>query len=306
MRLFARVAEAGSFTGAARQLGVPKQTLSRRVAELERALGVQLLHRTTRSLRPSDAGAAYALRCAELVRMAEEANRAASEAQDEPRGLLRVSADPVFGEAFLGPLLVEYARRWPAVGIEVVLTRRRVELLEEGFDVAFRVGQLDDASLLGLRLGPARVRYCASPAYLARRGTPQRPAQLSAHDTLAVSSDGSNARWPFRGRRGLALVPVQARLRFSSLALARTAALAGLGIGLFPEFACAEDLRRGRLVSVLEEHVAEVGSVWLVHPAARFLSARIRAFVELARRRLAATLGTEGASRSTRKPRSPR
>src|SRR5262249_53309451 len=144
--------EAGSFTAAARTSGVPKQTLSRRVAELERALGARLLHRTTRRLRLTDAGAAYAARCAEIERIAEEANRAAADTQEVPRGTLRVTADPVFGEAFLTDLVLDYAQAWPEVRLEVVLTRRRVDLVEEGFDVAFRVGQVDDPALSGFAL----------------------------------------------------------------------------------------------------------------------------------------------------------
>jgi DNA-binding transcriptional LysR family regulator len=214
MRLFAAVAGTGSISGAAQQLGMPKQTLSRRIGQLERDLGAQLLHRTTRRLRLTDVGAGYAERCRELVRLADDANRAVADAHDVPRGTLRITADPVFGEAFVGDLVLDYARRWPEVAIEVALTRRRVDLIEEGFDVAFRVGQVDDPALSGLRLGPARG--------------------------------------PFRGSRGPRLLPVKGRLVLTSFAMAHAAARAGLGIAIFPEFACAADVRRRRLVPVLE------------------------------------------------------
>ncbi len=286
MRLFAKVAELKSFTAAGRQLGLPKQTLSRRVAELERALGVTLMHRTTRRLQLSELGAAYAARCAELVRAADEANRAVTDAHAAPRGTLRVTADPTFGEAFLPGLINAYARRCPEVRLDVVLTRRRVDLIEEGFDVAFRVGQLDDALLSGVRLGPARVRYCASPGYVARRGAPARPEELARHDCLVVT-DGAPVRWPFASRQGLRLIPVAGRMTFSSFALARSAALAGLGVAIFPEFACAEDVRRRKLVAVLDARPVDVGAVWLVHAARRFLPASVRAFTELARARFA-------------------
>jgi DNA-binding transcriptional LysR family regulator len=287
MRLFQRVAEARSFTAAARLLGIPKQTLSRRVAELEQALDVQLLHRTTRRLHLTEIGAVYAERCAEIVRLAEEANRAVIDDQQVPRGVLRITADPTFGEAFLTRLVVEYASRWPEVQVEVVLTRRRVDLAEEGFDVAFRVGRVEDPALASTNLGPARIRYCASPAYLAGHGTPGRPEDLQRHECILVVSDGLPVRWPFRGPRGDMLVPVSGRLRFTSSAMAHAAALHGLGIAIFPEFACAEDLRLGRLVSVLDDWVMEVGAVWLVRPAARHLTARVRTFVDLALERLA-------------------
>jgi DNA-binding transcriptional LysR family regulator len=286
MRLFAKVAEARSFTAAARLLGMPKQTLSRRIAELEAALDVQLLHRTTRRLHLTDVGAAYAARCAEIVRMAEEANQVVTDTKQVPRGVLRVTADPVFGEAFVTGLVVEYARRWPDVQLDVVLTRRRVDLVEEGFDIAFRVGKVDEPGLTGTRLGPARVRYCASPGYLARQGTPRRPEDLRAHQCILVVSDGTQVRWPFRDPKGEALLPVSGRLRVNSFEMAREAALSGLGIAIFPEFACVEDLRRKRLVAVLDSFAAEVGSVWLLHPAQRYLAARVRTFVELAVQRL--------------------
>lgn len=285
MRLFARVAEAKSFTAAARTLGMPKQTVSRHIAELERALGVQLIHRTTRRLHMSDAGAAYAERCADVVRIADEANRAATDTQEVPRGRLRITADPLFGEAFLPDLVLEFARRWPEVGIDVVLTQRRLDLVEEGFEVAFRVGQVQDASLSGFNLGPARIRYCASPAYVARRGAPTSPDQLSRHDCIVVSSDTTAVRWPYPSAKGATTSPVSGRLRFSSHTMAHAAARAGLGIAIFPEFVCAKDLRQGRLVTVLGDCVVEVGSVWLVHAARTFLPARVRAFAELARER---------------------
>lgn len=288
MRLFARVAEARSFTAAARLLGMPKQTVSRRIAELERSLGIQLLHRTTRRLHLTEVGAAYAERCAELVRLAEEANRVVTDAQQVPRGVLRVTADPVFGDAFLTDLVVEYANRWPEVQVEVMLTQRRVDLVEEGFDVAFRIGKVEEPALTATSLGPARVHYCASPAYVKRRGAPARPEELAKHECILVVSEGAPVRWPFRGPKGdLLLVPVTGRLRFNSFAMAHAAAREGLGIAIFPEFTCAEDLRRKRLVTVLDEWTAQVGAVWLAYPTQRYLAARVRKFVDLARMRLA-------------------
>jgi DNA-binding transcriptional LysR family regulator len=289
MRLFARVAEVASFTAAARILGMPKQTVSRRVGDLEQALGVQLLHRTTRRLHLSDVGAAYAERCSEIVRIADEANRAVADTQRVPRGKLRITADPVFGEAFLPDLVIDFARRWPEVLIEVALTRRRVDLIAERFDVAFRVGQVDDAALSGFDLGPARVRYCASPSYVACRGIPATLQELERHDCILVAAEGEPVRWPFRATKGVTLVSVSGRLRFSSHAMARAAVLAGLGIAIFPEFACAEDVRRRRLVAVLDDCAANVGAVWLVHAARRFLPARVRAFADLTRERFAKT-----------------
>jgi DNA-binding transcriptional LysR family regulator len=287
MRLFSAVAEAKTFTAAARRLGVPKQTLSRRVARLEQALGAQLMHRTTRRLQLTAVGAAYAERCVEIVRIASEANRAVSDARQTPSGTLRVTADPVFGEAFLTDIVLDYAKTWPEVRVEVVLTRRKVDLIEEGFDIALRVGEVSDPSLSGVRLGPARVRYCASPTYVARRGTPEAVAELAKHDCIGVAAAGEPVGWPFRGRKGITLIPILPRLSLTSFPMAAAAARAGLGIAIFPEFACAKDVRAKRLVTLLDEHRIDVGSVWLVHAARRFLPARTRAFADLTRERFA-------------------
>lgn len=209
-----------------------------------------------------------------------------SHARDNPTGTLRITADPVFGDAFVSGVVNEYARRWPETRAEVILTRRHVDLIEERFDVAFRVGKPDDASLTGIELGPARIRYCASPGYVALRGAPSKATQLANHDCLVVS-DGGPARWPVTTPRGLELVPVSPRLLFSSLSMAHGAALAGLGVALFPEFSCADDLRRKKLVAVLGASSVHVGPVWLLTPTARFIPARVRAFVDLARERFA-------------------
>jgi DNA-binding transcriptional LysR family regulator len=286
MRLFAHVAEAKSFTVAARHLGVPKQTLSRRVGELEYALGVQLLQRTTRRMELTDVGAAYAGQCAEIVRLADDANRAVTDTRREPKGVLRITAEPLFGDAFLAPVVLEYAALWADVEIEVLLTRRRVDLVEEGFDVAFRVGRVDDKRLSSTKLGPARVRYCASPKYIRERGAPKSAADLRAHDCLVVQAEGEPGRWPIPSKKGITLAPVSGRLRFNSFAMTYSAALAGLGIGLFPDFACGEDLQRKKLVAVLAPMGVDVGAVWLTHPVQRYLAARVRTFVDLAIARL--------------------
>ena len=282
MRLFGALAELGSYTAAAHALGIPKQTLSRRIAELERRLAVQLVHRTTRSVRLSQVGAAYAERCRELVRAAAEANEAVRDAEQVPRGVLRISADPLFGETFVAELVIEQATRWRELGIEVSCTRRRVDLIEEGFDVAFRVGHVEDARLSATRLGPAHVRYCASPDYVRRHGRPRSADDLAKHECILVGGTGESPRWPLHVGDRMELVGVRGRLRFDSFAIAHRAALSGLGIAIFPEFACAADVAAGRLVPLFGDRPVDVGAVWLVHPRARYLTPRIRSFVELA------------------------
>lgn len=283
MRLYAAVVDAGSFTGASRALGIPKQTLSRRIAALERALGVRLLHRTTRRLRPTDVGAAYAARCDALVRLADEANAEVVGARTVPSGVLKASADAFFAETFLGPLLASFLEAYPEVDLDLRLTSRRVDLIEEGLDCAFRIGVLDDRpDLYASRLADADIRYCASPAYLARRGTPSAPADLTEHDCIVSTGGPGPTRWPMRDARGApsAFVIERPRVRAGSFAMARALVLAGRGIGVFPTIACAEDIDAGRLVPVLDDQVGPSGAVWLVRPARDFLPARVRAFVD--------------------------
>jgi len=272
MRAFATVVERASFTRAAAALGLPKQTVSRRVAELEEALGVRLLERTTRRVSATEAGADYARRCAEVLRLADDAAASVHERSLSPRGVLRVTADPVLGERFVTPIVLEYLRRHEGAHVEVVLTRRKVDLAEEGFDVAFRIG--GDA---GVRLGPARIRYCASPAYLASRGTPKRPEDLAKHECIVVASEGVPVRWPFRTKT----VAVSGRFRTTSFEQSHAAMRAGLGIGIAPELAVEADLAKKKLVSVLDAFTADAGGVWLLTRAGSDRLARVRAFVEL-------------------------
>jgi DNA-binding transcriptional LysR family regulator len=282
MRVFSKLAETGSLTAAARELAMPKQSVSRRLAELESALGVQLAVRTTRKLRLTEIGRAYAMRCSEVARLADEANRAALDELESPRGVLRITADHTFGEAFLPELACDYVQRYPDVQLDVVLTSRKVDLVEEGFDVAFRVGRLPDSTLVARRLGPARLIACAAPSYLAHRGAPKTPEALADHDCIDHTPGEGPTRWPFAGPDGPLPIAIEGRIRVNSLPMARASAIAGLGITCLPAFACADDLRTGRLVEVLASFSLDVGGVYLVYPHHRYLAARVRRFVDLA------------------------
>jgi DNA-binding transcriptional LysR family regulator len=279
MRVFAAVAEAASFTAAGRVLDLPKQTVSRRVAALEDALGVRLVHRTSRTMRLTPAGVAFAERCVEVVHLAEEAAAVVSD-EEEPRGLLRITATDAIGEAFVVPVVEALLARHPAVSAEVVLTERRVDLVAEGFDVAIRVGRLDDSSLVATRLGPATLRIVVRPPAPAVH----TPADLRDVDCIVHAAEARLARWPVSdGRGGVALVPVHARLAVNQVAAILHACRAGAGVALLPEFLVRDDLASGALVSVLDDHLADVGSVWSVTPSRRLQSSRVRAFLELAR-----------------------
>lgn len=286
MRVFAALADAGSISGAARALGMPKQTVSRRLAELEATLGVELARRTTRTLSLTDVGRAYATRCAEVVRLADDANRAVSSGLDEVGGTLRITADHTFGEAFLPGLVADYLAAWPDVEVEVLLTSRKVDLLREGIDVAFRIGPAPDVTYLAaMRLGPAALRTVASPRYLEGRAPPVTPEDLESHDCLSAVPTLEQTQWPMLVDGALRLVPVRARLRVTGLAMARHAALAGAGIAHLPGFAVRADLASGALVPVLEAYAPEVGGIHVVYPHGALLAPRVTELVAAAKAR---------------------
>ncbi len=282
MRVFWQVAVQGSFTAAGQALSMPKQTVSRRVAELERRLGVQLLYRTTRALRLTHEGRLYADHCEELVRVAEAAHAAVHGNIDVPRGRLRLSADPHFAEHFLVDALRRFTTEHSAVSVELVATERRVDLVEEGFDLAIRIGRLQDStSLVARRLAPAHIAYVASPSYLQQRGVPEVPDDLLAHDIVGGPQSQGATSWPFVQAGEVRLVALDPRLVVNRQELVQRLVLQGAGVGLFPRFSAAPHLASGALVQVLASHTPAVGDIWAVYHRSRAVPARVHAFVEL-------------------------
>lgn len=281
---FAGVLEAGTFRGAARALRVPRSTVSRKIAELEDRLGVRLLERTTRSVRLTEAGAAYHRQVAPALEALRQAERALSARQLEPTGRLRITAPDGFGESDFAELVAEYLRRFPAVTVEVELTNRRVDLLEEGFDLAIRAGPLADSSLVMRRLGSSQSALLhASPDYLRRRGTPRRVEELADHDCLVLL--GSARSWRLRRRGRFAEVPLRVRAAASSFPMLRTLALAGLGIARLPLQFGGDAVRTGALRTVLDQAAPPALPLHVVYPSARHLSPKVRAMIELLERR---------------------
>ena len=279
MVVFERVVRDGSFTAAARSLGLSKSSVSQRVARLEERLGVRLLQRTTRTLRLTDDGAVYYERCARIAAEVREADAALTEARPVPHGLLRVTAPRLFGDAFLVGIVAEFLARYPQARVDLVLAERLVDLVDEGFDVAIRIGRLDDSELRVRGLGGAPSVYCSSPAYLERRGRPADPDQLKEHDLLVVS-DTTRATWMFSGG-ATSRLSVEGRLRVNSLVVARNVALRGAGIAWLPRFLSDDALRSGELVPILEEFAPPAFPIFAVWPSNRHLSAKVRAFLDL-------------------------
>ena len=277
---FVHVVEAGSFVRAADALGTSKAAVSRGVLELETRLGARLLHRTTRRVALTEAGRAYFERARNLLTELAEADDAAAARAPDPAGLLRVNAPHTFGVQHLGPLWGAFLDRHPKIELDITLTDRRIDLIEEGVDVAIRITRTPDESLAARLLARVRLVVCASPTYLARHGTPTRVAQLAEHEVVAYTYAPTGDVWHFDTPDGPQEVNTHTRLRVNNGDTGRAAALAHQGIIRMPYFVVADDLARGSLVPLLTDTTtAEVG-VFAVYPARRQMSARVRALVE--------------------------
>ena len=282
MRVFARVAAAGSLAAAGRALGLSQTMVTKHVDGLEARLGARLLHRSTRRLTLTEAGRGYLDACARILAEIEEAEQAVAVGQAEPRGGLRMNVPVSFGVLQVAPLLAEFTARYPQVMIEVGLNDRLVDLIEEGWDLAVRIGVLRDSTLIARRLAPCRAVVCAAPAYLAARGTPGTVAELSGHNCLGytLSSRVGADRWSFGADAGV-VAGISGTLRANNGDALRVAALAGLGVIYQPTFLVADDLRAGRLIALPLDHpTADVGHVHAVFRPDRRLPPKSRAMID--------------------------
>lgn len=287
MQTFVRVVESGSFVRAAEQLGLSTTAASRQVAELEAHLGGRLLNRTTRSLSLTDAGRVYYERCLLLLSELEETEAQVGRQSHSPSGLLRLTAPISFGAERLAGLLAEFRVRNPLVSIEVSLSDRLVDLVEEGFDLALRITSELEPSLVARRLCTVRIVCCAAPTYLANAGMPRRLTELSQHACLIYTNTARSDEWVFSGPNGRESIAVNGGWRANSGDILRVAALAGEGITCQPTFLIGEDLRAGRLVTVLSDYRLADLAMYAVYPSRRHLSAKVRALVDY----LASALG---------------
>jgi DNA-binding transcriptional LysR family regulator len=278
MDLFVRVVGAGTFSAAAREMGVPTSTVSRRVTRLEERLGVQLLLRSTRKLTPTDVGRAYYERCKHLVAQISETELAVTSMQTEPRGVLRIAGPPTGGPVnLLAKIIPVFMVRYPEVRIELEASARFVHLVEEGFDVALRAGVLKDPTLIARRLWRSRVGAVASTSYLDRAGRPESVADLTEHDLLVGINPGAIGHWNLLDGGRFA---VTGRLTTKDLTVISEATRAGLGIGYVPLGFVAEELESGSMERVLPDTVGIDTGLYIVYPGSRYLSAKVRAFVD--------------------------
>jgi DNA-binding transcriptional LysR family regulator len=280
--VFAKVVELKSFRAAGNALGIPRSTVSVRVAQLEQRLGVRLLERTTRTLRLTHAGTTYYRSITPALEALDTAARAIDDLNAKPSGPLKLTTTIEGGQVILAPLLAEYMRRYPDVQLQVELTDRRVDLLEEGFDLALRMGPLPDSSLIAKKLRtPGHLRVYASPSYLARYGDLKKPQQLETRDCLVMTGQTEPSVWRFQVKKKATAVTVRARASANSFVLLRELAVAGLGVARLPEYIAAPAVEGGKLRAVLDAFQPPAMPWHAVYPSARHLSPKLRALVAL-------------------------
>ena len=275
-----RTVDRGSQAAAARELGVTAAMVGRYIQALEDRLGARLLNRTTARQSLTEAGAAFYARAQGILEQMEEAETSAADRQAEPRGTLRINAPMSFGTRHLAAAIAEFGRDNPRLRIELVLNDRVVDLVEEGYDIAVRIGVLADSGLIARRLSPCRLVVCASPGYLERRGWPAAPADLQGHDCLVYAYASHGSTWRFHGEHGDQEVRVSGSLVANHGDALTAAALAGQGIILQPTFIVGEALRAGRLTPVLPGWRPADYSMYAVYPSARHLAPKVRRFVD--------------------------
>jgi DNA-binding transcriptional LysR family regulator len=276
MLVFAEVVAMGSFTEAARRLGLSKASVSREVARLERRLGAQLLRRTTRKMSLTEIGEVFHAGCQRVAEEAEHAERSVGALQAEPRGEVRLSVSVSFGQLHVARQLPAFLARYPKVRVTVAMQDRMVDLVSDKYDLAIRIsGRLDDATLVQRRLCPIRFVVCAAPAYLRRHGTPRAPAELERHNCLGI---GASPWRPMlaRARR----VRLSGDLQLDNGDALRRVALLGHGVVCLPTYLVGDDLRAGRLVRILPEELVLEASAFAVYPHSRNPSTKVRALVD--------------------------
>jgi len=281
--IFTRVAALSSVSRAARELGMPKSTVSRRLSALEERLGVRLLGRTHKSITLTAAGEAFFARLSPVLSALDESTKAAALDDRALQGKLRVSIPYDFGVALGGALIASFMAQHPEIDVELFLADRQVDLVSEGFDVALRIGALHDKSVVAKRLGVIGGQLIASPSYVRRRGAPAHPTDLAKHDCIVFNSPPFDAHWRLTGARAATVdIEVRAHLTANALPVVAGAALAGIGIARVPAYTVQDALSTGRLVRVLPDWSTGERQVFVVFASNKHVPARVRALVDFA------------------------
>lgn len=284
---FVEVVHRGSFTAAAEKLGLSRSAISKQVAHLENRLQARLLNRTTRRLSLTEVGQAFYASARRGLQEIADAEAAVSSLQAAPRGTLQLNVPMSFGILHVAPAIADFLARYPELQVDVRLDDRKLDLVEAGFDLAIRIGELPDSSLVARALCPCPLVACAAPAYLKRRGRPATPDELRRHEVVIYSYSDVPSQWTFTGRGDQKIsVPVTGRVRMNNSLALREVLLAGAGITVTPRFVVEPDLRAGRLTAVLEDYRLRELAVYAVYPERRHLSPKVRAFIDFIGERL--------------------
>lgn len=288
LAVFARVAESGSFSEAARRLGSSRSAVSKAVAKLEVALGARLLNRTTRHLSLTEIGAAVAEHGSRILEEAADAENLVASLTSEPRGVLRISASVAFGTLHVAPALAEFLPLYPKIKVDLTITDRWIDLAEEGYDLIIQVTGQPQEHLVARKLAPVRRQLCATPEYFHQRGIPQTPMDLVSHNCLDYTRSGEQGRWRFTGPEGDISVPVNGPLHVDDDEALSQAVLGGLGVALLPTFIIGKDLQAGNLQAVLSEYIPVERHVYAMYLPTRHLPAKARVFIDFLIERIGA------------------
>lgn len=280
--IFVAVVEAGSFTGGAKTLQIPKGSISRKISRLEKDLGVRLLNRTTRSVTLTEVGRVYYEQCRNGLSTLEYATQRLDDIRSEPSGTLRISAPLDFGPDRFGEIVDAYLKKYDKVNIELILTDHFLDLVEHRIDLAIRIGTLEDSSLVARKLGAGRAILCASPTYLKQHGTPTLLQDLRFHDCIVHGRSAENAVWHLKGVDGVETVRMKCRVAGCNMSHALKLIINGHGIGFLPETVVKPEIKLGRLVQVLDQYMGAEFGLYAVYPSNRQISQSVRAFLDLA------------------------
>ncbi|MGD8925816.1 MAG: LysR family transcriptional regulator [Thioalkalispiraceae bacterium] len=281
IQAFIHIVEHGSMTAAAERLGLAKSAISRRLAELEERLGVELFHRTTRRMTLTDSGQSFYERAVRIMADLEEAENAVSQAHQELRGELRIAAPLSFGVMHLGPAIADFQQLHPAIRFDIDFNDRQVDLIREGYDLGIRIANLKDSSLIARKFATMTSVVCASPAYLATSGTPSTLEELSHHTCLTYSYLPAPNQWNFIDQSGQEqIIKVGGGLQSNNGDFLRQAAVAGLGIVRQPTFIAYQSIQRNELVPILQDYAIPNINAHIIYPPTRHLSQRVRAFID--------------------------
>lgn len=280
MNVFVRVAKGGSFASGARELGISRAMATKHIMQLEGSLGTRLFNRTTRSLSLTDVGASYLERCQQILLDVEEMEAAVTQLQTEPRGLLKISAPPVIGATHIARAVAEFLKMYPDLAIDMILQSSPGDLIDEGIDLAIYLGALDDTSMVARKLASSALVICGSPDYLAKNGIPQVPEDLVKHSCLVNWAIAPRNKWVFKTENGVKQINVAGRMQSNAAHTIRIAALNGLGLVMLPVYIVGGDIEKGALKMVLESCSLPPLDIHAVYPHRKYLSAKVRTFID--------------------------